>query len=116
GRAPSVTWRVGSGGKGNEGATGPVKQTPNSTGSVALVSALQNKPPYGDIRNRAGRYIAPALESVTAAASSAAAKMPEDFRVSITDPAGADAYPISSFTWLLIPTRIPDKDKGAAIK
>src|SRR5262245_53512099 len=116
GRGTSVNWPVGIGGKGNEGVTGLVKQTPNSIGYVELVYALQNKLPYGDIRNRAGRYIAPTLESVTAAASSAAAKMPEDFRVSITDPAGADAYPISSFTWLLIPTRIPDKDKGAAIK
>ena len=96
--------------------TGLVKQTPNSLGYVELVYALQNKLPYAEVRNRAGRYITPTLESVTAAASSAAAKMPEDFRVSITDPASADAYPISSFTWLLIPTRIPDKDKGTAIK
>ena len=116
GRGTSVNWPVGIGGKGNEGVTGLVKQTPNSLGYVELVYALQNKLPYGDVRNRAGRFVTPALESVTAAASSAAAKMPEDFRVSITDPAGADAYPISSFTWLLIPTRIPDKDKGAAIK
>ena len=116
GRGTSVNWPVGIGGKGNEGVTGLVKQTPNSIGYVELVYALQNKLPYGDVRNRAGRFVTPALESVTAAASSAAAKMPEDFRVSITDPASADAYPISSFTWLLIPTRIPDKDKGTAIK
>ena len=116
GRGTSVNWPVGIGGKGNEGVTGLVKQTPNSLGYVELVYALQNKLPYAEVRNRAGRYITPTLESVTAAASSAAAKMPEDFRVSITDPASADAYPISSFTWLLIPTRIPDKDKGTAIK
>jgi phosphate transport system substrate-binding protein len=116
GRGTSVNWPVGIGGKGNEGVTGLVKQTPNSIGYVELVYALQNKLQYGDLRNRAGRYVAPTLESVTAAASAAAAKMPEDFRVSITDPASPDAYPISSFTWLLIPTRIPDKDKGAAIK
>jgi phosphate transport system substrate-binding protein len=116
GRGTSVNWPVGIGGKGNEGVTGLVKQTPNSLGYVELVYALQNKLPYAEVRNRAGRYITPTLESVTAAASSAAANMPEDFRVSITDPAGADAYPISSFTWLLIPTRIPDKDKGTAIK
>ena len=116
GHGTSVNWPVGIGGKGNEGVTGLVKQTPNSLGYVELVYALQNKLPYAEVRNRAGRYITPTLESVTAAASSAAAKMPEDFRVSITDPASADAYPISSFTWLLIPTRIPDKDKGAAIK
>jgi phosphate transport system substrate-binding protein len=116
GRGTSVNWPVGIGGKGNEGVTGLVKQTPNSIGYVELVYALQNKLPYADVRNRAGRYVAPTLETVTAAASSAAAKMPEDFRVSITDPASPDAYPISSFTWLLIPTRIPDKDKGTAIK
>ena len=116
GRGTSVNWPVGIGGKGNEGVTGLVKQTPNSLGYVELVYALQNKLPYGDVRNRAGRFVTPTLESVTAAASSVAVNMPEDFRVSITDPAGADAYPISSFTWLLIPTRIPDKDKGAAIK
>jgi phosphate transport system substrate-binding protein len=116
GRGTSVNWPVGIGGKGNEGVTGLVKQTPNSIGYVELVYALQNKLQYGDLRNRAGRYIAPTLESVTAAASAAAAEMPEDFRVSITDAASPDAYPISSFTWLLIPTRIPDRDKGAAIK
>jgi phosphate transport system substrate-binding protein len=116
GRGTSVNWPVGIGGKGNEGVTGLVKQTPNSIGYVELVYALQNKLPYADIRNRGGRYMAPTLESVTAAASAAAAKMPEDFRVSITDPAAADAYPISSFTWLLIPTRIADKAKGEAIK
>jgi phosphate transport system substrate-binding protein len=116
GRGTSVNWPVGIGGKGNEGVTGLVKQTPNSIGYVELVYALQNKLPYAEVRNRAGRYVSPTLESVTAAASAAAGKMPEDFRVSITDPAAADAYPISSFTWLLIPSRIADKDKGEAIK
>ncbi len=116
GRGTSVNWPVGIGGKGNEGVTGLVKQTPNSIGYVELVYTLQNKLPYAEIRNRTGRYVAPTLESVTAAASAAAAKMPEDFRVSITDPAAAEAYPISSFTWLLIPTRIADKGKGEAIK
>jgi phosphate transport system substrate-binding protein len=116
GRGTSVNWPVGIGGKGNEGVTGLVKQTPNSIGYVELVYALQNKLPYADVRNRAGRFVSPTLESVTAAASAAAAKMPEDFRVSITDPSAADAYPISSFTWLLIPSRIADKDKGEAIK
>jgi phosphate transport system substrate-binding protein len=116
GRGTSVNWPVGIGGKGNEGVTGLVKQTPNSIGYVELVYALQNKLPYADVRNRAGRYVSPTLESVTAAASAAAAKMPEDFRVSITDPSAPDAYPISSFTWLLIPSRITDKEKGEAIK
>jgi phosphate transport system substrate-binding protein len=116
GRGTSVNWPVGIGGKGNEGVTGLVKQTPNAIGYVELVYALQNGLPYADVRNRAGRYVPPSLASVTAAAAAAAAKMPEDFRVSITDPASPDAYPISSFTWLLIPTRIADKTKGEIIK
>jgi phosphate transport system substrate-binding protein len=116
GRGTSVNWPVGIGGKGNEGVTGLVKQTPNAIGYVELVYALQNGLPYADVRNRAGRYVPPSLASVTAAAAAAAAKMPADFRVSITDPASPDAYPISSFTWLLIPTRIADKTKGEIIK
>src|SRR5262245_39229345 len=91
GKNTAVAWPVGLGGKGNEGVTGLVKQTPNSIGYVELVYAVQNKLPYGDIRNRAGRYIAPTLESVTAAAPSAAAKMPEERRVSHIAPAGAHA-------------------------
>jgi phosphate transport system substrate-binding protein len=116
GRGTSVNWPVGIGGKGNEGVTGLVKQTPNAIGYVELVYALQNGLPYADVRNRAGRYVPPSLASVTAAAAAAAAKMPEDFRVSITDPASPDAYPISSFTWLLVPKRIADKTKGEIIK
>jgi phosphate transport system substrate-binding protein len=116
GRGTSVNWPVGIGGKGNEGVTGLVKQTPNSIGYVELVYALQNNIAYADVRNRAGRYVPPSLASVTAAAAAAAAKMPPDFRVSITDAASPDAYPISSFTWLLIPSRIADKTKGEIIK
>jgi phosphate transport system substrate-binding protein len=116
GRGTSVNWPVGIGGKGNEGVTGLVKQTPNSIGYVELVYALQNNLAYADVRNRAGRYVPPSLASVTAAAAAAAAKMPEDFRVSITDAASPDAYPISSFTWLLIPSRIADKTKGDIMK
>ena len=116
GRGTSVNWPVGIGGKGNEGVTGLVKQTPNSIGYVELVYALQNKLAYADVRNHAGRYVPPSLASVTAAAAAAAAKMPADFRVSITDAPSPDAYPISSFTWLLIPSRIADKTKGDIIK
>ena len=116
GRGTSVNWPVGIGGKGNEGVTGLVKQTPNSIGYVELVYALQNNLAYADVRNRAGRNVPPSLASVTAAAAAAAAKMPEDFRVSITDAASPDAYPISSFTWLLIPSRIADKTKGDIMK
>jgi phosphate transport system substrate-binding protein len=116
GRGTSVNWPVGLGGKGNEGVAGLVKQTPAAIGYVELIYAVGNKLPYGDVRNRSGKFVQPTLESVTAAAAAAAANMPDDFRVSITDPAGADAYPIASFTWLLIPTRIADTDKGNAIK
>jgi phosphate transport system substrate-binding protein len=115
GRGTAVAWPVGLGGKGNEGVTGLVKQTPNALGYVELVYAVQNKLPYAGIRNRAGKFVVPTLESVTAAAADAAANMPDDFRVSITDPTSADAYPIASFTWLLIPSSIADADKGRAI-
>jgi phosphate transport system substrate-binding protein len=116
GRGPSVNWPVGLGGKGNEGVSGLIQQTPNSIGYVELIYALQNKLTYADVRNRAGEFVRPSVESVTAAAAAAAGSMPGDFRVSITDPAGKDAYPIASFTWLLIPTRFADAAKGTAIK
>ncbi len=116
GRGTSVNWPVGLGGKGNEGVSGLVKQTPNAIGYVELIYAVQNKLPYGDVRNRSGAFVEASLESVTAAAAAAAANMPSDFRVSITDAPGAGAYPISSFTWLLVPSRIPDEAKGTAIK
>jgi len=115
GRNTSVNWPVGLGGKGNEGVAGLVKQTPNSIGYVELIYALQNKLPYGDVRNRAGQFVQASLESVTAAAAGAES-IPDDFRVSITDAPAAAAYPIASFTWLLVPTRIADADKGAALK
>jgi phosphate transport system substrate-binding protein len=116
GKGTSVNWPVGLGGKGNEGVAGLVKQTPNAIGYVELIYAVQSKIPYGDVRNRSGRFVQATLESVTAAAAGAAASMPEDFRVSITDPAAADAYPIASFTWLLVPTRIKSAEKGGGIK
>src|SRR5216684_4940276 len=116
GKAAAVNWPVGLGGKGNEGVSGLVKQTPNALGYVELIYAIQNKMPYGRVKNSSGAFIKADLAGVTAAAAAAAEKMPEDFRVSITDPAGADAYPIASFTWLLVPARIKDAAKGAAIK
>src|SRR5499427_549218 len=116
GLGTSVNWPVGLGGKGNEGVSGLVKQTPNALGYVELIYAVQNKLPYGDVKNRAGKFVQANLESVTAAAAAAADNMPADYRVSITDPPGENAYPISSFTWLLIPSRIPDAAKGRAIK
>ena len=116
GKGTAVNWPVGLGGKGNEGVTGLVKQTPNAIGYVELVYAVQNKLPVGAVKNRGGRFVAASLDSITAAAASAASNMPPDFRVSITDAAAAEAYPIASFTWLLVPTRIKDADKGRAMK
>lgn len=107
----SVKWPVGMGGKGNEGVAGFVRQLQGSIGYVELIYAIQNKIPYGSVRNSAGAYLKASLESVTAAAATAP-KMPADFRVSITNSPGKDAYPISSFTWLLIPAQSKDPAKG----
>jgi phosphate transport system substrate-binding protein len=112
----SVNWPVGLGGKGNEGVTGLVKQTPGSIGYIELIYAVQNNIPYGKVQNAAGKFVKADLAGVTAAAAGAAKDMPEDFRVSITNAPGATAYPISSFTWLLIPSKIPDATKRDAIK
>ena len=113
GAGTAVKWPVGLGSKGNEGVAGIVKQTPNSIGYVELVYAIQNKMPYGTVRNAAGGFVKAGLKSVTAAAASAT--MPDDFRVSITNPPGKDAYPISSFTWLLVPARVQDAQKRKII-
>jgi phosphate transport system substrate-binding protein len=112
----SVSWPVGLGGKGNEGVAGTIKQTPYSIGYVELIYAVQNKMAYGLVKNTAGQYVKASLESVTAAADGAAKSMPADFRVSITNAPGKEAYPISSFTWMLIPSSLPDAKKAAAIK
>jgi phosphate transport system substrate-binding protein len=116
GKGASVNWPVGLGGKGNEGVTGLVKQTPGSIGYIELIYAVQNKIPYGQVQNAAGKFVKADLASVTAAAAGAAKDMPEDFRVSITNAPGAASYPISSFTWLLIPSQIRDAKKRDAIK
>src|SRR6266852_3494919 len=116
GKGASVNWPVGLGGKGNEGVTGTVKNTPNSIGYVELIYAIQNKMPYGRVKNSSGAFIKADLASVTAAASSAAKNMPDDFRVSITDAPGKTAYPISSFTWLLVPAKFSHANKRDAIK
>ena len=112
----SVNWPVGLGGKGNEGVTGLVKQTPNSIGYIELIYAIQNKIPYGNVQNAAGKFVKADLASVTAAAAADAKSIPDDFRVSITNAAGPKVYPISSFTWLLIPAQIQDAAKRDAIK
>ena len=110
----SVSWPLGLGGKGSEGVTGLVKQTPNSIGYVELLYALQQKLPVASVKNAAGKFIKPSVASVTAAAAGIK-EMPADFRVSITNEAGAGAYPISSFTWLLIPSEIKDPAKKKSI-
>ncbi|HTZ31703.1 MAG TPA: phosphate ABC transporter substrate-binding protein PstS [Methylomirabilota bacterium] len=115
-KATSVNWPVGLGGKGNEGVTGLIKQTPNSIGYVELIYAAQNNIPYGSVKNAAGAFVKADLKSVSEAAAGAAKEMPDDFRVSITNAPGKNAYPISSFTWLLIPSKIDDAKKRDAIK
>ena len=107
----SVKWPKGLGGKGNDGVAGSIRQLPGAIGYVELIYAVQTKIPYGSVRNAAGVFLKASLEGVTAAAASAP-KMPADFRVSITNAPGKDAYPISSFTWLLIPAQSKDGGKG----
>jgi len=114
GKGTSVKWPVGLGGKGNEGVAGVVRQMQGAIGYVELIYAVQNKIPYGSVKNAAGSFVKASLESVTAAAASVKS-MPADFRVSITNAPGKDAYPISSFTWLLIPAQSKDAAKGKII-
>ncbi len=116
GKGTSVNWPVGLGGKGNEGVAGLIKQTPNAFGYVELIYAIQNSMPYGKVKNSSGTTVKADLASVTAAAAGAAKDMPADFRVSITNAPGKNAYPISSFTWLLIPEKFSDASKRDAIK
>ena len=114
GKGTSVKWPVGMGGKGNEGVAGQVRQLEGSIGYVELIYAVQNKITYGSVRNAAGNFVTASLDGVTEAAASAKT-MPADFRVSITNAPGKTAYPISSFTWLLIPTPAKDPKKGKII-
>ena len=116
GRANSVQWPVGLGGKGSEGVTGLVKQQANSIGYVEVIYAIQNKLQYGKVKNQAGNFADATLQGVTAAAAGAVKEIPDDFRVSITNAPGKDSYPISTFTWLLIPEKIADPAKKKAIK
>jgi phosphate transport system substrate-binding protein len=116
GAAASPNWPAGLGGKGNDGVMGLVKQTPDSIGYVELIYALSQKIPYGSVQNAAGKFLKADLAGVTAAAAGAAKSIPDDFRVSITNAPGAGSYPISSFTWLLIPSQFQDAAKREAIK
>jgi phosphate transport system substrate-binding protein len=110
-----VKWPTGIGEKGNEGVAGFVRSTPYSFGYVELIYALQNKMPFGLVRNADYKYVKASVAGVVAAAAGAAKNMPTDYRVSITNAPGADAYPISSFTWLLIPQHWDDQAKGKAM-
>jgi phosphate transport system substrate-binding protein len=114
GKAQTINWPVGLGGKGSEGVSGQVKQIPGGIGYVELSYATQNKLPSALIQNAAGEWVAPTLASVTAAAAGAAAKLPAttDYRISIVNPQGKGAYPISSFTWILIYQNQKDAAKG----
>jgi phosphate transport system substrate-binding protein len=115
GVAASVKWPTGIGGKGNEGVSGSVTQTPGAIGYVELIYALQNKIAYGSVQNSSGAFVRASVEAVTAAAAGAVSAMPADFRVSITNPPGAEAYPIASFTWLLLYESPDDKAQSKAM-
>ena len=115
GKGTSPSWPVGVGGKGNEGVAGLVRQLPGAMGYVELIYALQNRISYGEVKNPAGNYIKASIEGVTEAAASVKT-IPADYRVSITNAPGANAYPISSFTWMLVPLKSADPAKGKVIK
>jgi phosphate transport system substrate-binding protein len=110
GKNTSVNWPVGLGGKGNAGVAGQIKQSPGAIGYLELAYAVQNKLPYAEMKNSAGHYITPSIETVTNALASA--QIPEDFRFSMVNPPGADAYPIAGATWLLVYQQQKDADKG----
>jgi phosphate transport system substrate-binding protein len=115
GVATAVNWPTGVGGKGNEGVSGLVSQTPGSIGYVELIYALQNKVSYGSVQNMAGEFVTASVEAVSLAAAEAAKSMPADFRVSITNAPGKGVYPISSFTWLLLYENPKDKAQAKAM-
>lgn len=115
GKGTSPSWPVGVGGKGNEGVAGLVRQMPGAIGYVELIYALQNRISYGSVKNSSGAWIKASIQGVTAAAASVKS-IPNDYRVSITNAPGAQAYPISSFTWLLIPVHSADPAKGRVLK
>ncbi|HEX8636108.1 MAG TPA: phosphate ABC transporter substrate-binding protein PstS [Pyrinomonadaceae bacterium] len=115
GAGKSVDWPVGIGGKGNEGVSGQIKQTPNTIGYVELAYAVQTKLPVALIKNKSGNFVTPSLDAVTAAAAESLAATPADLRVSITDAAGANAYPISSYTYILVYKEQKDAAKGKAV-
>src|SRR5262249_22035273 len=114
GKNTSVKWPVGLGAKGNEGVAGQIRQIDGALGYIELIYAVQNNINYGSVKNSSGNFVKASLDSVSAAAASTP-NMPSDFRVSITNAPGKEAYPISSFTWLLIPAQSKDANKGKII-
>lgn len=112
GKGASVKWPVGLGGKGNEGVAGQVKTTKNTIGYVELAYAVENKLPYASLKNKSGSFVEPSIKSTTAAAAAAAKNMPADFRVSLVNQPGKDAYPVVGFTWLLVYEKQKDPLKG----
>jgi phosphate transport system substrate-binding protein len=114
GAAKAVNWPTGLGGNGSAGVAGLVKQTPNSISYVELIYAVQNKIGYGQVKNASGNWVKASMDTVSQAA--AGVTMPDDFRVSITNSPGKTAYPIASFTWLLIPANMPDANKAKAVQ
>jgi phosphate transport system substrate-binding protein len=115
GKGTSPSWPVGVGGKGNEGVAGLVRQLPGSMGYVELIYALQNHISYGSVKNASGNFVKASIDGVTQAAASVK-QIPSDYRVSITNAPGANTYPISSFTWLLVPLKSSDQAKGKVLK
>ena len=115
GKGTSPSWPVGVGGKGNEGVAGLVRQLPGALGYVELIYALQNKISFGSVKNASGNFVKASIAGVTEAGASVK-QIPADYRVSITNAPGKDAYPISSFTWMLVPLKSPDRAKGAVIR
>jgi phosphate transport system substrate-binding protein len=109
-------WPVGTGAEGNEGVAKLVRDTPGSIGYVEYIYAISNRMTYGSVRNSTGRYTSPDLESILAAARGSSSRIAEDFQTSITNPPGADAYPVSSFTWFVVPAQVADPDKKRALK
>jgi phosphate transport system substrate-binding protein len=115
GKGSSLNWPIGVGGKGNEGVAGLIRQLPGAIGYVELIYALQNKINFGEVKNASGNFVKASIDGVTEAAASVK-QMPADYRISITNAPGANAYPISSFTYLLIPAKSADANKGKVLK
>jgi phosphate transport system substrate-binding protein len=115
GKGTTVKWPAGTGANGNAGVTNQVKQTPGSVGYVELAYALQNRLPVASLRNKAGKFVEPSLEAITAAAAGTATKIPEDLRMPIVDAEGEGAYPIAGFTYALVYEDMADPIRGAAL-